>query len=277
MKKTLIVGILYFITNIFSQINPSVIKISIEESTWFNSTRHEFEFKNNKLVYIKKEEDFNHQKPISWADKEFNRRNKFQEKLITEVINKKNINIQKYKLDKNDSQNISINSTGEYIFFDDKLNSSNPILCVHDMKEYPLPIAEEIIYYSSDNVTSKWSPDGNYLAIPGKVSKTNEEFPYPNAIIIYDIINKNIVSKIFLYARQFYSYDWSPDSKSIAVLSFTYHRDYKPWNLILNILGMPVDHDTEYLEIFNFPNGSRKEYKLVEDMEVPFSFLMWLN
>ena len=282
--KTYISILLIFILTTQIEIAQNVegtIKIFYDEFSWYGGiTRHELKYKDKlERVKSKKTSDVLAGDSILHNWSVWVQRYNNEQKLLENILINNRKVVEKIGSNQMNLGSISISPDANYILLRKFTKYKNPLIEIAGIKEYSLPVVENSKYREWLSIKYfLWSPDGKLLSIATINSTPDKDDPiWPNALVIIDVQNRKIVNSVSIKNRVLRSFDWSPDGKSIAILTERYNNNFKLWGLFRMVMGVPILYSDLFLDIYNVHSREYIEFPIVEDIQIDSPHLFWIN
>jgi hypothetical protein len=124
-------------------------------------------------------------------------------------------------------------------------------------------------YMEFDNYS--WSPDGNRLAFAAQ-----EPLDQRHTLFVVDARKRRVITKKEL-AENIESLAWSPDSRSVAVLTGSSRLGVGPIESLLAASGHGVPYVTFTLRLVSAPSGESLALPVIDDVKYGTGIVAWVN
>ena len=151
-----------------------------------------------------------------------------------------------------------------------------PLIDLVNQISFSLPKIKHTQGNISNNNYISWSPDNKYLSIAVGDPQSKQDLN-PDAFFLLNLKSMQDTLIPIRNKRWIQDFDWSPDSKYIALITSSVYLDKGLINLIFTLFGQPVWHYDIFLEIYSIEGVKLKEYNLFNDFNMGTASIIWSN
>jgi hypothetical protein len=127
------------------------------------------------------------------------------------------------------------------------------------------------VAYSAPNTVTLWDEKGRYV-----VSKKIKDDRYPSILLIKDIsTGRTLLTKDI--EKYVYDITWSPDSSTVALLTYTSRMSLSPGELLAAAAGHPYFIKTFYLEVYDLSGNLIYNAQVNGDFKSSEGRLVWIS